>query len=187
VSRAYRVTVKGSVHRVVHVEDGVCTSLELLPILPKERTAEMLGAELERRGFERSAGTARRIEADGVVVEVDVTTGAVTVKAEASSAIAVEKEHVERIYEEQLAQGTQAAQEHVDRAAEQEAAKAEARAKTEVAAKLERRLGDLRRELDQVTARVTAEALKEKAKTLGEIEELHENVETGELTIKVRL
>ena len=33
MSRAYRVTVKGSVHRVVHVEDGVCTSLELLPIL----------------------------------------------------------------------------------------------------------------------------------------------------------
>ena len=51
MSRAYRVTVKGSVHRVVHVEDGVCTSLELLPILPQERTGEILGAELARRGF----------------------------------------------------------------------------------------------------------------------------------------
>ena len=53
--------------------------------------------------------------------------------------------------------------------------------------KLEKKLGDLRKELDSVTTRVTAEALKEKARTLGEIEELHEDSETGELTIKVRL
>ena len=39
----------------------------------------------------------------------------------------------------------------------------------------------------RVTARVTAEALKEKARKLGEIEEMHEDAETGELTIKVRL
>jgi hypothetical protein len=187
LSRAYRVTVKGSVHRVVHVEDGVCTSLELLPILPAPRQAEILGDELKRRGFSRDGGVARRIDEDGVVVEVDVKTGAVSVKAEASADIAVERQRVETVVEEALERGTRDAQARLDREVEREAEVAERKARGEVTEKLERRLGDLRKELDAITARVTAEALKEKARKLGEIEELHENAETGELTIKVRL
>jgi hypothetical protein len=187
VSRAYRVTVKGSVHRVVHVEDGVCTSLELLPILPPERAGEILAAELSRRGFTREGGVARRVEEDGVVIEVDLSTGAVSVKAEATAAIAIEKERTERVVEEALERGRRAAQERVDRDVARDAAAAEQKAKTDVAEKLERKLGDLRKELDAVTSRVTADALKEKARKLGEIEEMHEDAETGELTIKVRL
>ena len=187
MSRAYRVTVRGSVHRVVHVEDGVCTSLELLPVLPQERTAEILGAELERRGFERADGVARRVEEDGVVVEVDLKSGTVSVKAEATAEIAIEKERTERVVEEAIERGTRAAQDRVDREVARDAAAAEQKAKGDVAAKLEKRLGDLRKELDSVTTRVTAEALKEKARKLGEIEEMHEDTETGELTIKVRL
>ena len=169
------------------MEDGVCTSLELLPILPKEQTAELLAAELEKRGFEREGAVARRTEPDGVHIEIDVSTGAVSVKAEASSAIAIEKERTERIYEETLEAGTQAARKRVADEAEVEALAAEQRAQREVSEKLAVRLRDLRRELDAVTNRVTAEALKAKARTLGEIEELQENAETGELTIKVRL
>jgi hypothetical protein len=187
VSRAYRVTVKGSVHRVVHVEDGVCTSLELLPVLPPDRTAEILGAELEKRGFTRENGIARRVDDDGIIIEVDVKTGAVSVKAEATADIAIERERTERVVEEVLERGTQAAQDRVDREVARDAAAAEQKAKGDVAAKLERKLGDLRRELDSVTSRVTADALKEKARKIGEIEEMHEDVETGELTIKVRL
>jgi hypothetical protein len=179
--------VKGSVHRVVHVEVGVCTTLELLPVLPRERLGEILSAELERRGFTQDNGVARRTEEDGVVIEVDVKTGTVSVKAEAAAEVAIEKERTERVYEETIESGTRSAQERVDREVAREVAAAEDKAKADVAAKLEKRLGDLRRELDSVTSRVTAEALKEKARKLGEIEEMHEDAETGELTIKVRL
>ncbi len=187
MSRAYRVTVKGSVSRVVRVDDSVCTTLELLPILPKERQAEILGEELKRRGFARENGTARRVEDDGVTVEVDVKTGAVRVEAEATAHITIEKERTERIAEEILERGTRAAQECVNREAECEAALAEQKSKGDVVQKLERKLGDLRRELDAIAHKVTADSLKEKARKLGEIEEMHENAETGELTIKVRL
>ena len=187
MSRAYKVTVKGSVSRVVHVEDGVCTTLELLPILPKERQAEILSDELKRRGFTRENGKATRTEKDGVIIEVDVKTGAVSVKAEATADIKIEKERTERIVEEVLERGTKAAQDRVNREAEREATAAEEKAKNEVAKKLEEKLGDLRKELDSVSAKVTADSLKEKARKLGEIEEMHENTETGELTIKVRL
>jgi len=187
VSRAYRVTVRGSVHRVVHVEDGVCTALELLPILPASRTAELLAAELERRGFTRKNGASSRVSEDGVIVEIELATGAVSVKAEATANIAIETEHSERIAEENLEAGRRRAQEHVAQRAETAAVAAEAKARDEVATRLEKKLGDLRRELDSVTARVTAEALKEKARQIGEIEEMSEDAETGELTIKVRL
>lgn len=187
MSRAYRVTVKGSVHRVVHVEDGVCTELELLPVLPPERTGAILAAELGTRGFETKDGIARRVEADGIAIEIDTKTGTVSVKAEAQAEIQIDRERTERIIEEALEHGRADAQNRVDREAAREADAAEARAKQEVADKLERRLDGLRRELDQVTNRVTAEALKEKARSLGEIEEMHEDAESGELVIKVKL
>jgi len=187
VSRAYRITVKGSVSRVVHVEDGVCTTLELLPILPKEQQAEILAQELVRRGFVRDGAIARRAEDDGIVVEVDVSTGTVSVTAEATRKIRVEREKTTNVIEEQLERRRKEEQALVDRQVEQEAAAAEKREREAVTKKLEERLGDLRRELDAVVAKVTAEALKEKAKRLGEIQELHEDAETGELTIKVRL
>jgi hypothetical protein len=170
----------------VHVEDGICTTLELLPVLAPERTGEILGAELVGRGFTLKGGVATR-QSDGVVVEIDVKTGAVSVKAEATANIAIEKEQTSSIAEEHLTQGRKAAQARVDRAAEGDAAVAEQKAREEVTGRLERKLADLRRELDTVTARVTADALKEKARQLGEIEELSEDAETGELTIKVRL
>lgn len=187
MSRVYRVTVRGSVHRVVHVEDGVCTSLELLPILPQAETAEILAAELISRGFVRDGGTVRRTSEDGVVIEVELATGAVSVKAEATAKIAIETQRTESIVEERMEAGRQAAQANVERQAEREAAAAEEKARNEVAARLEKKLADLRRELDSVTSRVTAEALKKKARQIGEIEEMSEDVETGELTIKVRL
>jgi hypothetical protein len=187
VSRAYRVTVKGSVHRVVRVEDGVCTSLELLPILPKERTSEILEAELTGRGFAREGEVLRRTDKDGVIVEVDPKAATVSVKAEATAAIAVDHETTELVAEESLKHGTEAAQRRIDKRAERDAQAAEEKARADVTSILEKRLGDLRKELDHVTTRVTAEALKEKAKRLGEIEELHEDAETGELTIKVKL
>lgn len=187
MSRAYRVTVSGSVNRVVHVEDGVCTSLELLPILPREETAGLLAQELEERGFAREGDVARRTEADGVRVEIELTTGKVEVKAEASARVAVTRSRTEQIYEEVLERGRETAQAKVQDEADAEAAEAEREAQREVTKKLERRLGDLRKELDAVTTRVTAEALKTKARSLGAIEEMTEDAETGELTIKVRL
>jgi len=187
MSRVYRVTVRGSVNRVVHVEDGVCTSLELLPILPQAQTEEILAAELVSRGYVRDGGVVRRTTDDGVVVEVELATGAVSVKAEATANINIQTERSERIVEERMEAGRKAAQENVERQAEREAVAAEEKARTEVAARLEKKLADLRRELDSVTSRVTAEALKQKARQIGEIEEMSEDTETGELTIKVRL
>lgn len=52
---------------------------------------------------------------------------------------------------------------------------------------LEQHVGDIRAELDRVSTAVVAEALKQRAAELGEIQEIVEDSETGELKIKVRV
>lgn len=190
MSRAYRISVSGSVDRVVHVEDGVCTPLELLPILAKERMRELLAAELARRGFTRDAersNVVRRDEGEGVTIEVDVDAGTVTARAGKDAEVKVTRERTTSVVEEHAVEGRARAQRAVDAEVERHAREAEETARREVTQALEKKLKDLKKELDQAVNRVTAEALKEKARQMGEIEEMLEDQETGALTIKVRV
>jgi len=194
MSRAYRVRVSGSIDKIVHVDDGACGSIELLPILPKERMAELLAAALAERGFERDGDVVRRVK-DGVSIEVDLDTGTVTARAEADVRVQATAtrtgparyREAEGNRPENRAREAATLKEEVDAElaeAEQDQVEAARRAAT---ARLEDALREVKRELDAATNRATAEALKEKARSMGEIEELHEDPETGALTIKVRL
>src|ERR1700677_4072461 len=89
MSRAYRVSVQGSVQRIVHIKDAVRTSIELLPVLPKERMQQHLSGELELRGFARDGTHARRAMEGGVTVEVAPDTGEVTVRIEDDAKVKV--------------------------------------------------------------------------------------------------
>ena len=81
MSRAYRIRVSEKLSRVVHVEDGVQTKLELLAILPRDELGEILASELEKEGFSRDGQHMERTDEEGVRVRVDLETGAVTVDA----------------------------------------------------------------------------------------------------------
>jgi hypothetical protein len=188
MSRAYRVSVAESLRRHVQVEDGICSTLEILPLLDRDRMAELLAAELEKKGFERKGDLAVRTEADGIEVSVDLKTGEVTAKVTAEREVNLELRRsraaagpdtggVEEARLRGEVQGELAAQ----------AADEEAKLRQKVTAKLEGKLKDLRTELDGVVNRVTAEALKKKASELGTVEEISEDPETGSMTIKVRV
>jgi len=189
MSLAYRISVSGSESRTIVVEDGVCSGLELLDILPREEMGRMLRAELERRGFksrEDQPGAVVR-EQDGVEVSVDLEKGNVTIRLGASRDVAVTRE---RSGQTKDAPGSQEAakkalraalQAEIERAIDDE--KEGLRAK--VTARLEKLLPELRGEIDQAVNRVTGEALKVRASQLGEIEEVVED-EDGSITIRVR-
>lgn len=186
MSRAYRIRVQESLRRHVQVEDGVQSSLELLPILEKDRMRDLLAAELEKRGFERDGDHATRKTDGGIVVGVDLQSGEVTVTAEAEAHLDLETTRagvVERSHVEQGAARLKAqAQAHLEAVAGAE----EENLRRELTGRLEAALDDLKDELNQVSNRVTAEALKERAKELGTVEEVHEEA-NGNLTIKVRV
>jgi hypothetical protein len=189
MSRAYRVSVRESQNRVIRAEDHVCTDLEILGVLPPEQMADLLADELAQRGFERDGDTMVRKQ-DGVVVEVDPCSGTVSVRAEASEKTTIEVEREGRAYDDVgpgAEQTKKALREEAKKDIDKKAADKTRALQTEVTDKLERELGGLRQELDQVVNRVTAEALKRKAAQLGQIKEMTEDPQAGSLTIVVEV
>lgn len=193
MSRAYRITIKESLSRHVQVDDGVQSRLELLPILSKERTADLLAAELEKKGFTRQGDKAIRRDGDGVEVEIDLTTGDVSVAVVGHADIELKDERAglvtddARGAEETRAEGEARLRAQSRAVLEAQARSEEERLREQVTKKLSGKLGDLKSELDGVVNRVTADALKLKARELGTVEEVHEDANTGTLTIKVRV
>ncbi|ATB47249.1 hypothetical protein [Corallococcus macrosporus] len=188
MSRAYRVSVSESLNRVVQAEDGLCSKLELLPLLSQAELAGLLAAELANRGFTQEGDVALRTEADGVRVAIDVTTGDVSVtlsgeqevELKARGELAVENPHA---VEEAKLRAQDLARARLEDAADV----ATETLRQQVTQKLEGRLRDLKSELDAISNKVTAEALKVRAGQLGTVEEVHEDAATGSLTIKVRV
>jgi hypothetical protein len=188
MSRAYRIAVSETLRRHVKVDDGVQTKVELLPILPADRMCDLLEAELEQLGFERDGNLARRVEDDGTEVTVDLEQGTVTVRLSAEADLELTRKGSGSVYDRKQ---TKKAKEQLKKRVKGELEK-QAAAQTEdlrqaVTEKLERKLRDLQREIDGAVNRSTASALKEKAASLGEIEEISEDSETGSLTIRVRV
>jgi hypothetical protein len=199
MSRAYRIAVSETLRRHVTVKDGVQTTLELLAILPEEAMCELLAAQLEELGFERDApseqgpegrrgGSMHRVDDDGMEVTVDLKQGTVTARLAADHEIAISRKASGAIGDRAKVQQAKAAlSTKVQGQLERQADKDTEKLRQQLTGRLEQKLRDLQLELDGAVNRATAAALKEKAASLGEIEEISEDEETGALTIKVRL
>lgn len=192
MSRAYRISVSESVHKHIHVSDGIRTQLEVLSVLDPEAMSGLLAADLAQRGFQRTGQLMVREDPDGVQVSVGVSgdnAGQVTVRIAREQSIDIEVEHSRRVYIDEVDADSERAalKQRVDREILNRERAAEEQLSAEATAVLERKLRDLRAELDAIANRVTAEALKVRAGQLGEIREIMEDPETGSLTIKVRV
>ncbi|MGI9472967.1 MAG: hypothetical protein ACR2NZ_15610 [Rubripirellula sp.] len=189
MSRAYRIRVSETLREVVRAEDHVRSQLEMLDILPSDQMADLLSAELVKRGFERVGDTAVRVD-DGTKVVVDLKESTVTVSRETSKEVKVseqrtgtawddmgpsEKETKERLQKELVSDLKEDVQER------------QRELQQEVTDQLESQLSDLRLELDQAVNRATAEALKQKAAQIGQIKEVTEDPESGSMTIVVEV
>ncbi len=188
MSRAYRISVKEALARHVQVGDAVNATLELLPILEKERMRELLAQGLAERGFVREGDKARRSDGKGITVEVDLDTGELNVVAEGHHDLELK---TERVGVADADRTDRADLEKQLRDAAQQSLAAEARAREvelqqKVTETLEGALRELKAELDGVVTRVTANALKQRAAELGTVEEIHEEA-NGSLTIKVKV
>jgi hypothetical protein len=186
MSRAYRITVRESLHRVIRASDHVSTQLELLEVLPADQMAQLLAEELKRRGFQRRGKTLSRQDR-GIMIQIDPESATVTVRADAQDRVeldAVRNAIVDRDLGSALTRNTkEAVRQSLRQDLEANLARREAEIQQQVTEKLEGSLADLRQELDQVVNRVTAEALKKKAAQIGQIKEMTEDPEGGTLTI----
>lgn len=190
MSRAYRIRISETLERIVHVEDGVATTLEILPILPKERMAALLSQELAAAGLTIEAGVARRVdktEEGDVTLAVDVSTGEVSVRVARAEDITLHAALERTVGEEKRESAAEHLRKEARAALEADAARAAEGARKKATARLEAELREARSELDRIVHRVTAAALKEKAAQLGDIEEITEDEAAGVLTIRVRV
>jgi ABC-type phosphate transport system auxiliary subunit len=187
MSRGYRIRVTQNVTRTVHVADGVALALELLDILPRERMAELAAIELVARGFERDGGVLRRRDPDGIELEVDLATLTVTARIADDAHLDLTATAERVVDRDRTEAGRAQLAAELDADLEEDLKKRAARLQAEVTARLEGKLRDLRAEVDRVVNRTTAAALKERAAQLGQIEEVSDNPESGELTIRVRV
>jgi FtsH ternary system domain X5 len=189
MSRSYRISVRESVHRVIKAEDRVSTQLEVLEVLPPEQMAGLLADELVRRGFERDGNHLVRRQ-DGVTVSVDPHSGTVTVVAECAEEAKVEGRKEGRSWDDvgpHAKQVREALRKELQKDLEKQVEDRAGKRQSKVTDQLEGQLSDLRRELDEVVNRVTAEALKRKAAQLGQIKEMTEDPQSGSLTIVVEV
>lgn len=187
MSRAYRISVSRAMQTHVTLEDGIRAPLEVLAVLPVERMRGLLAEELLRRGFEVEGTVARRDQSEGVVVEVDLGAGEVTLRIEQEREVRVSATANSAPDLEAADRGRAKLEEKAEEQLEENLERSRQRLQQGATAQLEQALSDIRGELDQVVNRVTAKALKERARQMGEIEAMSEDEETGSLTIKVRL
>jgi hypothetical protein len=189
MSRAYRIKISENLRRHIEVSDGIQSKLEILDILPPEQTAALLERELAAAGFEQCEedGQWVRVDADGVVVRVDAKQSTVTVSAGAEADVELTRERVVSAWAENDANTREAGRKGLMRELEGDVQEREKNLQAKVTRELEGKLGDLRRELDQISNRVTVDALKQKAASMGEVQEVSEDPQTGSLTIRVKL
>jgi hypothetical protein len=189
MSRSYRISVRECINRVIKAEDSITTQLEILEILPPEAMGKMLGDELEKRGYRREGDQLVK-EEDGVVIVVDSQTGEVTVSSQASEETKSEGELHGRAYDDvgpHAGQVRENLRQELKRKLEKSVEEKTGKLQGKVTDQLEGKLPDLRKELDQVVNKVTAEALKEKARSMGQIKQISEDEQTGAMTIVVEV
>jgi FtsH ternary system-associated peptide len=186
VSRAIQVRVSESVVRTVHVEDGVQSPIEMLPVLAPDRMADLLAAELEAQGFIRDGNTARRVDPDGIEITVDLKGATVSVKLHGEQRVKETVNLETRVGEESAAHAEDRMRDAAIGELEKRLDEKTEALRREVTGKLEKKLGDLRTELDQAVGKATVAALTERAQQLGKIEQVVQD-DAGNVTIKVKL
>lgn len=187
MSRAYRVRVSESLTTVLKASDHVSTQMQILEVLPREAMAELLETELKKRGFQGWDGQLVREEKDGVTIRIDPATATVTVTAEGSEGVKLTGTRDGWADDDWGNRGEDRVKEELRQEMRKElkdkATKKEAELQKRITDKLEGKLLDLRKELDSVVNRVTADALKQKAASLGSIKSITEDEKNGSMTI----
>jgi hypothetical protein len=202
MSYPYRVVVTRSVQESVKGKDSSQNAISLTPILNEGRMKELLTQALEKKGFEKQAdGTWSRTK-NGVTEVFNPETMTITATSETAGEIKKEKTveaHGDSGGRGNVERDRAHAEAEVGARLEKDLAITDAERKKkqdQLTAEAKKRLDESEKarvqDLNEATLDVYAEALKEKARTMGEVKEIRENKKDNgaggteyELVIKV--
>lgn len=202
MSYPYRVVVSKAVEEVVDAHDRVVTKVALTPILPEAAMREVVRDVLKARGWKEVEGEKnklRRTGSEGEEQVYDLETNTVTTELKAKDTIkkektvevlgdAYRKEDVDTEKDRLRAKASADLEKRLA-VTDEERAQRKEKLSREIADKLEKGEGDRKRELNEALLEVYKEALKQKAKSLGNVTSVKEERREGgreyELTIKI--
>lgn len=179
MSRPYKIVTQPPHPQTrVTATDEVTTRIEIPSIVPPNVQSGIMGQILREHGFSDEEGGRLTRESNGVKVNVDPSTGEVTISAEESTDIPIsEDDNGGCPCSTRLRQAAKEAhRQNVNKGLQ-----------GRVTDRLEKALGDLGCELEQVGNQVTKKALVQKAKQIGEVKRITHDNETGGVTIVVEV
>lgn len=178
MSQLYRLQLSSSVSRTVTASDSVCYPIRLTAIQPEDEMVELLREALLRHGFEPDGEDhllrGRGPEGEDLVVDLDAMTLTATLEEEkelvtqaAAHGTGESRREARVRAEAELDANREAAEQRLEREGKQ--------VQRQLSRRLERSEAARNRQLHEVLQEVYAEALKRKARTLGDVTELRES------------
>lgn len=188
MSRAYRIQLSRRVSKVVHLEDSVKVPIEFLPILDRPRMADLLALDLRERGFEVEGDVATHTMEDGVVLRVVLSQSIAELVLHQEAQV---EQEIEAVTHGDTDNSTEtAARAYLEKSLDQREniviAQKTTQIQGEVTSRLEGKLPEAQALLDDITGSVTRKALRERAASMGTLEEANESPD-GSLRLKIRL
>jgi hypothetical protein len=189
MSRAYRITLAESIRREIVAADEIASHLEILPVLPAEATAALLRDELIRRGFEEASDGQMTRTDDAATITILPTTGEVRIRV-AKTVEGVAEASRDVIVWDDIPTGgatAEATQAQLKKDLEARLDRQTDSLTAEATAALECALAEWQPELAAIAGKITRDALKIKAKSLGTITSLTEDDAAGSLTLTIEV
>ena len=191
MSRPYRILVRKVVHEEVRAGDRSTIRLNLDRLLPPEEMKALLEEVLARHGWEHTEDGWKQERASGETMTLDPETLEVVTTLEREDVIEQDLEREARgdtwnwrrrreMTEDELRQDQERLRRQVEQQLEREVKLDELKAgrqrelQQEIAGQLEAGEPERREALNRIILEVYSEAIKQKARTLGDIEEMRE-------------
>ena len=167
--------------------------IELLTLLPADRMGGLLAIELEKDGWSRLQDGKVSSSGDQFDLEFDPITQQLKISYQDEQDIEVEYDDELSVYDhsDDYARASETAESTADKVLQKELNSKMKLSEVELLKKLDNSEDDFLSEIDEMLKskieKTHIEALKEKARGLGEVQSIHEDSEAGEVVIRVKV
>tara|TARA_Y100000589_G_scaffold77713_1_gene71468 strand:- start:1278 stop:1859 length:582 start_codon:yes stop_codon:yes gene_type:complete len=193
MSQTYKVRVKQTLRDTVSVGREWRQKIDLLQLLPADRMGGLLALELEKDGWQRAQDGKVSKEHDQFDLEFDPVTRQLKIVYEQEKEVEMDVDREVNVYDyaddESRAnrEGHRKVIQEADGELQEEVQLLEKEMLTELESTQDQMLEEIDKMIQEKVEKAQIEALKEKAKSLGDIQSVSENTEAGEITIRVKV
>ena len=193
MSQTYKVRVKQTLRDTVNVGREWRQKIDLLQLLPSDRMGGLLALELEKDGWHKAQDGKVTKKHDQFDLEFDPVTRQLKIVYEQEQDIELDIDREIDVYDyaddESRAnrEGHLKVIQEADGELKEEAQLLEKEMLKELESTQEQMLQEIDEMMHDKVEKAQIEALKEKARNLGDIQSISENIEAGEVTIRIKV